>query len=83
MDFNCRSDRHCLARVFQRQAFLRRTSGCEGAIRTIHHRDFADPLKCRNSAVPKGEKALLEVIKSDMVRGGVRCFQSARPEATS
>ena len=32
MDFNCRSDRHRLARVFQRQAFLRRTDGRGGWI---------------------------------------------------
>jgi ABC-type uncharacterized transport system fused permease/ATPase subunit len=27
MDFNCRSDRHRVARIFQRQMFLRRTDG--------------------------------------------------------
>jgi vitamin B12/bleomycin/antimicrobial peptide transport system ATP-binding/permease protein len=76
--------RAALLRVIKfREVLLKPESGCEDAIRTIHHRDFADHLKCRNSAVPKGEKALLAVIERDVVRGGVRCFQSARPEATS
>ena len=45
-----------------REALLMSESGCEDAIRTIHLRDFRDHLKSRNSAVPKGKKALLDVI---------------------
>ena len=70
--------RAVLLRVIKfREVLLMSESGCEDAIRTIHLRDFPDHLKPRNSAVPKGKKALLEVIERDVARGGVRsrCFQ--------
>ena len=55
------------------------------AIRTIHLRDFPDHLKSRNSAVPKGKNALLNVIELDVARRGVRSMLpvAREPDATS
>jgi putative ATP-binding cassette transporter len=70
--------RAALQRVIKfREVLLMSESGCKDAIRTIHLRDFPNHLKSRKSAVPKGKKALLEVIERDVARGGVRsrCLQ--------
>ena len=48
-------------------------------------RDFPDHLKSRNSAVPKGKNALLNVIELDVARRGVRSMLpvAREPDATS
>jgi vitamin B12/bleomycin/antimicrobial peptide transport system ATP-binding/permease protein len=59
--------RAALSRVIKfREMLLVSESGCEDAIRTIHLMDFPDHLKSRNRAVPKGKKALLDVIERDV-----------------
>jgi vitamin B12/bleomycin/antimicrobial peptide transport system ATP-binding/permease protein len=59
--------RATLSRVIKfREMLLVSESGCEDAIRTIHLMDFPDHLKARNSAVPKGKKALLDVVARDV-----------------
>jgi vitamin B12/bleomycin/antimicrobial peptide transport system ATP-binding/permease protein len=59
--------RAALSRVIKfREVLLMSESGYEDATRTIDPRDFPDRLKSRNSAVPKGKKALLEVIELDV-----------------
>jgi putative ATP-binding cassette transporter len=48
-------------------------------------RDFPDHLKSRNSAVPKGKNALLNVIELDVARRGLRSMLpvAREPDATS
>ena len=78
--------RAALLRVIKfREVLLMSESGYEDAIRTIHLRDFPDHLKSRNSAVPKGKNALLNVIELDVARRGVRSMLpvAREPDATS
>jgi putative ATP-binding cassette transporter len=59
--------RAALSRVIKfREVLLMSDNGCQEEIRTVHLGDFADHLKCRNSAVPKGKKAVLEVFERDV-----------------
>ena len=78
--------RAALLRVIKfREVLLMSESGYEDATRTIHLRDFPDHLKSRNSAVPKGKNALLNVIELDVARRGVRSMLpvAREPDATS
>jgi vitamin B12/bleomycin/antimicrobial peptide transport system ATP-binding/permease protein len=78
--------RAALSRVIKfREVLLMSESGYEDATRTIHLRDFPDHLKSRNSAVPKGKNALLNVIELDVARRGVRSMLpvAREPDATS
>ena len=78
--------RATLSRVIKfREMLLVSESGCEDAIRTIHLMDFPDHLKSRNSAVPKGKNALLNVIELDVARRGLRSMLpvAREPDATS
>jgi putative ATP-binding cassette transporter len=78
--------RAALLRVIKfREVLLMSESGYEDATRTIHHRDFPDHLKSRNSAVPKGKNALLNVIELDVARRGLRSMLpvAREPDATS
>ena len=74
--------RAALSRVIKfREVLLMSKSGCKDAIRTIRLRDFPDHLKSRNSAVPKGKNALLNVIELDVARRGVRSMLPVAREA--
>ena len=78
--------RAALLRVIKfREVLLMSESGYEDATRTIHLRDFPDHLKSRNSAVPKGKNALLNVIELDVARRGLRSMLpvAREPDATS
>jgi vitamin B12/bleomycin/antimicrobial peptide transport system ATP-binding/permease protein len=78
--------RAALSRVIKfREVLLMSESGYEDATRTIHLRDFPDHLKSRNSAVPKGKNAFLNVIELDVARRGVRSMLplAREPDATS